>query len=196
MKVHITLVGGQPAPIYHGIVATQPDVVVFIYSQQSVNVLHMLEKEIDAEIDAQPPLHATDPTQIMNRAVLLAEKYKNDEITVNISSGLKSWSHIFGVVFDKMPNASVVYMDQNNVLWNYRTMQSHEGFLFDMHTLFRLYGNSLENNYKRFSDYTDDDYKSLSVIESIRKFNHDDFNRLTTVLSKSDAAKLRTQNYG
>lgn len=38
-RVHITLVGGQPAPVYHGIVATKPDKVVFIYSDDSQEVL-------------------------------------------------------------------------------------------------------------------------------------------------------------
>ena len=37
-KIHITLVGGQPAPVYHGIVAIQPDKIVFIYSQESIEV--------------------------------------------------------------------------------------------------------------------------------------------------------------
>ena len=41
-KVHITLVGGQPAPVYHGIVAAKPDQIVYIYSD-SANSLHALE---------------------------------------------------------------------------------------------------------------------------------------------------------
>ena len=138
-KIHITLVGGQPAPVYHGIVATQPDKVIFIYSEGSREVLTTLRKELNLPEDEQEPLDPTDPMKILSRAKYLAEKYKADEITVNISSGLKSWSHLFGIVFDKMPNASIVYMDQNNVLWNYKTMQPQSGFNFDMHTLFSLY---------------------------------------------------------
>ncbi len=30
-KIHITLVGGQPAPVYNGIVATNPDDLVYVY---------------------------------------------------------------------------------------------------------------------------------------------------------------------
>lgn len=196
MKVHITLVGGQPAPVYHGIVATKPDVIVFIYSNQSVHVLDSLKKEIDTTIDEQEPLDPTNPLIIRKRAESLAKKYVYDDITVNISSGLKSWSHIFGVVFDRLPNASVVYMDQNNVLWNYRTMQSQDDFSFDMHTLFRLYGNSLDNNYKKFSDYTQADFEMISRIERTRRYNNRDFNKLTTVLSKEDCAKVKTQEFG
>lgn len=43
MKIHITLVGGQPAPVYNGIIATQPDKVVFIYSKDSRSVVDKYE---------------------------------------------------------------------------------------------------------------------------------------------------------
>ena len=195
MKVHITLVGGQPAPVYHGIVATQPDKVVFIYSESSRDVVEKVRSEIHIAEDEQKPLDTTDPQLIMERAKALAEKYKEDEVTLNISSGLKSWSHLFGRVFDSMPNASVVYMDQNNVLWNYRTMEHKSDFEFDMDVLFRLYGNRLEN-YKRLTDYTEEDLKALDKIKNIRLFNVFDFNKLTATLNDKQQNILRNQNSG
>ena len=194
-KIHITLVGGQPAPVYHGIVATQPDKVVFIYSESSRDAMEKVRSEIHMAEDKQEPLNTTDPQQIMKRANILAEKYKNDEVTLNISSGLKSWSHLFGRVFDSMPNASVVYMDQNNVLWNYRTMEHKSDFEFDMDVLFRLYGNRLEN-YKRLTDYTEEDLKALDKIKNIRLFNIPDFNKLTATLNDKQQNILRNQNSG
>lgn len=188
MKVHITLVGGQPAPIYNGIIATAPDKVVFVYSKSSLSVVKKIENEINISIDWQPPLDETDPSEISKRALLLYEQYKNDEVTLNISSGLKSWSHLFGRVFDNAPNASVVYMDQNNVLWNYKTMTSERNFSFDMKTLFRLYGNDLKA-YKSIDDYTAEDKKAICEIEELRGYNNYDFN-LLTVLLKDDEKKI------
>lgn len=156
-KIHITLVGGQPAPVYNGIVATNPDKVVYIYSQGSSRAVETLRKEIDLPEDEQKPLDTTNPQIIMERVNTLKAKYANDEITLNISSGLKSWSHLFGREFEKMPNAAVVYMDQNNVLWNYKTMQGCSDFNFDMFTLFRLYGNPIDDHYTNFYDYTEAD---------------------------------------
>lgn len=196
MKVHITLVGGQPAPIYHGIVATNPDKIVYIYSIGSQSVLDTLKKEIDIPSDDVPPLSPTDPQEIVALAERLAKKYEKEEVTVNISSGLKSWSHLFGRVFDHCPNAAIVYMDQNNVLWNYRNMDKQEGFIFDMHTLFRLYGNSIENNYNHFSDYTSDDEDVVNDIAQIRRYNNQDFNALTTVLDQKRQNVLKSQSYG
>ena len=105
---------------------------------------------------------------------------------------MKSWSHLFGIVFEKMSNAAIVYMDQNNVFWNYRTMKSQSDFKFDMHILFRLYGNPLEN-YKRFEDYTDEDRRAVGKIEKIRAYNYSYFNKLTVLLSREDQHKLRTR---
>ena len=195
MKVHITLVGGQPAPVYNGIVATRPDKVVFIYSIESQNIVDAIKREIDIEIDEQTPLDTTNPQKILERANALADKYKDDEITLNISSGLKSWSHLFGRVFDVLPNAAVVYMDQNNVLWNYRTMESKTDFVFDMDVLFRLYGNKIEN-YKQLIDYTENDLKALEKIKNVRMVNVADFNRLTATLTEKQRNILRSQNSG
>lgn len=194
MKVHITLVGGQPAPVYHGIVATSPDYVVFVCSSSSRQVLNKLIPELDIPYQTFN-LDPTDPHEICGLAESLAHTFEKDEATVNISSGLKSWSHFFGIVFDKCPNAAVVYMDQNNVLWNYRTMTSSVGFEFDMHVLFRLYGNPL-NNYRRFVDYTEDDLACLPEIESARKFCHEDFRNLTSLVDSKVQRLLKTNATG
>lgn len=195
MKVHIALVGGQAAPVYHGIVATQPDKVVYVYSKDSERVLTQLRAEVVLQEDKLEPLHTTDPKSILQCAQDLAQKYSTDEVTVNISSGLKSWSHFFCIVFDKMPNATVVYMDQNNVLWNYRTMQPKMGFDFDMNTLFRLYGNPLKH-YTDFADYTEDDHRVAEAIESVRFYNSKQFTDLLSVLKKDWDNQLVQQHSG
>lgn len=184
-KVHITLVGGQPAPVYHGIVATQPDYILYVCSGSvdSKRALKELKKvlvHIPCECYFLDP---TDPLLIKEYVESLVERFKDDDVTVNISGGLKSWTFWFSVVFDKQPNASVVYMDQNNVLWNYRTMQSSSDFEFDMHKLFCLHRNPLEN-YTPFSEYDQDDIAAIDDIEACRMSNFNDFNKLTTVLSK------------
>ncbi|MBR4846113.1 MAG: DUF1887 family protein [Bacteroidaceae bacterium] len=194
-KIHITLVGGQPAPIYHGIVATQPDKVVYIYSQDTVSILEKLKIEIQIFCETYL-LDVTEPNRIKQCAEMLAERYKEDEVTVNISSGLKSWSHWFGVVFDKCPNATVVYMDQNNTLWNYRTMQASSEYTFDMQALFRLYGNPIDNNYTPFSEYTDEDFAAIKKVEAIRKVNHTAFNKLTALLDTKKKNILTNQKTG
>ncbi len=194
-KIHITLVGGQPAPVFNGIVATTPDKVVYIYSNVSEEVLVKLLKEVPLPFD-KILLDVTSPTLIKGCAETLAQKYSGDEITVNITSGLKSWSHWFGVVFQNQENASVIYMDQNNILWNYKTMEQYSDFEFDMQTLFRLYGNSLENNFTPFANYTREDFDVITKIEKARATLIKDFNKLTTVLSASQQNELNNLRKG
>lgn len=193
-KVHITLVGGQPVPVYHGIIATQPDKVVFIYSKSTATVVYKLKREIHISIDEQEPLSETDPLLITERANQLLSTYKDDEITLNISSGLKSWTVLFCRVFDAIPNASIVYMDQNNMLWNYRTMQSLHNFEFDMDVIFRLLGNPL-THFTPLSEYTEKDNEVLKKLIAARKYNCGNFNKLTTILTKEWENKI-LQNTG
>lgn len=211
-KVHITLVGGQPAPIYHGIIAIQPDKIIYIYSEASKKTLDVLKSMIDIESD-EIMLDPTSPSQIKLCAEGLRNIYKNCIVTVNITSGLKTWSHWFGVTFhdySNMPNAlspiekllikfgvtyrnsinaTVVYIDQNNVLWNYKTLKPYKDIHFDMRTIFKLYGNELVH-YKRFADYTKEDFEAIIKVERIRKFHYKVFYSLTIDL-KDEANKLK-----
>ena len=188
--VHITLVGGQAAPVYHGIVATNPDIVEVIYSEQSAPVFEQIKKEVHVHIKDSAPLSPTNPDKIVKRAEMLAEKYKNsNKITLNISGGPKSWSHLFGMVFQNKENAAVVYMDQNNILWNYKTMTAKRDFAFDMRTQFRLYGNPLEK-YKQFSLYTEEDYKVCKEIETLRKMFPNEFNSLFIITDNATKNKV------
>ena len=102
-KIHITLVGGQPAPVYQGIIATTPDKIVYIYSQDSLPILNKLKSEIEITSE-EYILDVTDPNKIKQCAEKLAEQYKADTVTINISSGLKSWSHWFGLTFHNQSN--------------------------------------------------------------------------------------------
>lgn len=193
-KVHITLVGGQPAPVYNGIIATQSDYVVYVHSAESEKRVKVLKREI-AIPSEDILLDPLSPEKIMEGVVGLAKKFRDDEVTVNISSGLKSWSHFFGVIFDRCYNASVVYMDQNNVLWNYKTMKSSSGFHFDMDTLIRLYDNNIDS-YRRLEDYTDDDYDCLQGIKELRKKDYSEFAKLLATLSSDDAHYLKNHKRG
>ena len=64
-KVHITLVGGQPMPVYNGIAATSPDKLVFIYSESSSKQVEAIRTEIDSQIiiEESGPLSTTNPQE-------------------------------------------------------------------------------------------------------------------------------------
>ena len=184
-RINIALTGGQPAPVYYGTLATNPDKVVFIYSKESKNRQgDKIEKEI-ARLNIpieQVSLDATDANEIKSMAIALAGKYSNDDIFVNITGGTKPWAYFFSMIFKPMDNASIVYIDQNNVLWNYKTMESIKCNDINMIVNFRLYGNEL-NHYTNFYDYDEEDKKTDEEIETFwcslgNKYYHKTFNKL------------------
>lgn len=194
-KVHITLVGGQPSPVYHTIAALSPDYIVYIYSDSTSEQLNTLKSIVKTESE-ELKFDPTNAQKIKRETEKLAQRFSGDEVTVNISGGLKSWAYWFSIIFNNCTNASVVYIDQNNILWNYRTMQEQHIPDLDILTHFRLHGNPIENNYTDYKDYTEDDKKALSQIEQIRSFDHNQFNILATVLTKENGNKLRYQHSG
>ena len=89
-KIHITLVGAQPVPVYYGIVWSQCDTAILLHSEKTENVANRIEREISCPIVLKECLDEVDISKIKNKAEELKEKYKDDEISVNVSSGLKT----------------------------------------------------------------------------------------------------------
>ena len=138
MKVHITLVSGQRMPVYNGILYSQPDKVIFIASQQSKSDITFIQKEFEntnisftTEI-----LDPVDIKQTADTALALSEKYKDDQISVNITGGTKIWSCYFSIVFYNVMNASVFYIDQNNRVLDFVHPEKNAAVPFDMFILF------------------------------------------------------------
>lgn len=194
-KVLISLLGGQPAPVYMGLVGIKPEKSVVIFSEQSENNVSLLEQEFPERVSAKIKLSPTNPIEILAMANALAQQYTGNEIYVNISSGTKAWTHIFGYIFQSLENAHVIYVDQNNIIWDYKTMQSHNNVEFDMDVLFRLQGNALKH-YVPFAEYTEEDVAALTKLVSARKYNCGNFNKLTTLLTKDWENKVQQQKVG
>lgn len=175
-KVHITLVGGQTTPVYQGILYTNPDKVVYIYSDGSRENAERIKSEVRIESEMRK-IAPVDLNDIEKKVQSCYERYKDDEVSINISSGTKPWAYYLTKIFTKHPNGTIFYIDQNGRLWNFADRSSIE-VPFDMDAQFRLRGNPLEN-YKNYSDYTEDDIEAIKEIESLRNFNPRDFNVLT-----------------
>ncbi len=191
-KVLISLLGGQPAPVYMGLVGIKPEKSVIIFSEQSEKNVSLLEREFPEIVSAKIKLSPTNPVEILAMANALVKQYAEDEIYVNISSGTKAWTHIFGYIFQALENAHVIYVDQNNVLWDYKDNSNKGVVAFDMKALFRMYGNPIDGHYTPFADYTTEDQNTLSIIQKARRYDIGIFERLINPKVKADAAKLKT----
>lgn len=191
--VHITLVGGQPAPVYNGIVATMPDKIIFVHSPQSEEEMKRISTEV--RIESEPlSVDPVDLSDIETKISACAKRLQDDEVSVNISGGTKPWAFYCAKIFSTLPQATLFYVDQNNVLWNLSDKSSTR-IVFDMDAQLKLTGNRLEF-FTSFPDYNDDDKKSFDSIVEARKYNCGSFNALTTTLSKDWEGKLKNQRKG
>ncbi len=181
-KIHITLVGGQTTPIYQGIIASNPDLVILVHSKDTVDLANRIYTEIDASCE----LIKFDPVEIslIDEAVRsLKARFMNDnEISVNITSGTKPWALLFYANFSVLDNATLIYVDQNNKIWDLKTQRSST-VDFDMNAQFRLLGNELKQ-YNSIDSYTEDDKNLIKSIRDARKHNYQDFNEMTEYLAR------------
>ena len=199
-KVHITLVGGQTMPVYNGIQYCKPEKVLFIYSKESEKQKQTLKKEIieaglvkDSDVLSSQPLDPVDLAEIEKTALQYKEKFANDEVSINISSGTKAWSYYFSTIFGDSDNSQIYYIDQNNICYNLKTKQQ-EKISVDVLLQFKLNKNPLLS-FTNFTSYTDSDLAIIEEIEKVRKLDIGIFTNLTN-LNKENSQKLAKSREG
>lgn len=199
-KLHITLVGGQPMPVYLGIKYCNPDKILFVYSKESEKQKQAIKKEVVANkivgenaILKSDPLDPVDMKEIELILNKYKEKFANDEISINISGGTKLWAYFFAKEFENFPNSKIIYVDQNNEVYNLKE-KKHEKVPFELMTQFKLNKNPLQH-FTKYADYTAEDIEVIKEIERIRSINIGAFTELTN-LDRQKEDKLKKQPHG
>lgn len=189
---HITLVGGQPIPVYQGIIHSKPDWVVFVCSEQSIREAEAIQREISVESE----IYIIDPVDlavIERKSKELRYRLEGQHTSLNITSGTKPWAFYFVQAFGSDENCEIFYVDQNTLVRSFKDFTKHVVNL-DADVRFRLHGNPLDD-YMHFEEFETDDFESISRIREMRKFNYRDFNQLTKAFSEnSEEVAFRTNN--
>ena len=177
-KVHITLVGGQPVPVYIGIKDDgQASTVVLVCSPQSKTEAERIQEQFPKRkilLKTCPPVELVD---IENLAIELFNDYSDCEKTINLTSGTKLWSLTFFRVFNQDMNSHFIYIDQNNQITDILTKDSHIGAINTLKR-FELYGTPL-TSFLMLDEYDDEDLHVAKEIERLRNRNRYEFIRLT-----------------
>lgn len=181
IHTHITLVGGQPIPVYLGIKNSKPDRVIYICSRQSKDEAMRIAKEFDSTTDFQI-FDPVDLAGIRNQVLGLLQELEGQYISINISSGTKPWAYYFSQIFSNRENTGIFYVDQNNFVKNLKDF-SQQSTDISMDVRFRLHNNTLKR-YKRLQDYDKADFKAIERIKELREFNFNEFNNLANEFSK------------
>lgn len=181
-NIHITLLGSQTAPVYLGIMAMNPDRVILICSEQTQNEAGLIFNEIRIECE----IKKFDPVDLDKIDIAIVELKKTlnptDLISINLVGGTKPWSLLFFAHFSTIENVTLIFIDQNNRVWDLKT-RTYREVEFDMDVQFRLYGNK-PKNFTEFAEFTDKDRNVVKQVREIRKFNHVDFISMTDYLSR------------
>lgn len=179
-KVHITLVGGQPIPIYIGIKDDgQANTVVLVCSVQSRDEANRISSQFPKRTVIIKECSPIDLDEIENLATQLSEDYSGYEKTINLTSGTKLWSLTFFRIFSRQDHVRFIYVDQTNVITDILSKQTHLGKI-DTFKRFELYGTPLDS-FRSLDEYSDEDIEALKGIEHLRNKNRSEFWKLTDI---------------
>ena len=184
-KINISLVGGQPFPVYAQILDNQPEIAILVCSDQT-------EKDamrIKAVLNHNLPQTGVSLLKISAEDNALANQYikaqseifskPGHEITINIAGGTKPWSILFAKHF--AGKAKLVFIDQNNIIWDMDTLEYHELSPKDVsiEDLAALHGVEFLNK-TNLTFYTDQDRALIPRIIEARRWNSGAFQALTS----------------
>lgn len=169
--VQITLVGGQPTPVYQGITQLNPDQVVLVCSEGSQKVANVIKEQLpsyDSKDIVIKVLSDSDLEEITQKVEEIESQIpKGITVSLNVSSGLKVWTVVFDRVLKRRRrNCHTFCIGQNGVIFDFKENHSLRTVNFDMDAQFKLLGNPIDN-YTPFSSYSEADF---AVMEQMKEW--------------------------
>lgn len=176
-KIHISLVGGQTMPIYIGLLATGHDLAMLVHSKESMKEAKHIKANIKKAALYEMP--TVDYSNILIQAEALLNQFKEDEVYVNVSGGIKTWTVAFTLLSVARENVTLIYIDQNNdfidLTHNIKQVGNYHLGIQDI----LKFIHQEPSGRTPLSTYTKADYEAMRKIKKIRSFNLKDFNQLT-----------------
>lgn len=177
-KVHIALVGGQPTPVYQGVILSSPDRIILICSSQTKNKAEEIQEQLKSlqYYNVQIEVFSIEDCESIRfkLEILFGTLSDNDTLSMNLSSGVKIWSLLCLQLCPK-DDAHVYCLSQNGKVLTIRGKQDVPYVQFDMFTQFALLGHLLEH-YTKFSEYTEIEQHDYEVIS--RLYTNNTFQKL------------------
>lgn len=187
-KIHISLVGGQPIPVYIGIKDDgQANTVVLVCSAQSHVEAERIKSQFTKRKFQIEECSPTDLLQIENLAENLKKQYDDCEVTINLTSGTKLWALSFYQVFSVHASVHFIYVDQTNLLTDLMTKETRRRSI-DISTRFDLYGTPMKD-YRSINEYTSADFDVMRKVEKIRRLNKKAFTEMTNKINEDALEK-------
>lgn len=193
--IHITLIGSQVYPAYLGIADLKPDGVIIVHSSSNEKEASLLEAQITIP-STRLVLDPVDVLKVYQQVRSLRGQIdESDQYSINLTGGTKVWSIAFYESFRFLPNVKLIYVDQNNQIYDLLTQECHlSNVLIDINTVFKLNGVQVTKSVA-FSDYTLEDEACISKIHSLRRWSYESFRDLTCLDDKSQNKLTKKEGY-
>lgn len=167
---HIALVGSQTYPVYLGIKEMKADEVVLVHSSSTKKEAERIRHEVPVNTRLME-LAPVDIEEIYRSVRELRNRYmaqEDAELSINLTGGTKLWSLVFYEYFRSLSNVRLMYVDQNNAIYDliseYSYLSKEE---VDIDLIFRL--NGVPSVKKTpLSDYTGEDQNVCNHIKHLR----------------------------
>lgn len=171
IHLQISLVGGQPTPVYQGIVHLHPDKVMLVCSKETEKVAKTIKSQLPfyAAEDVTIRLISDNDFDTMSNEIADIESELVEDITLslNLSSGLKIWTVLFYDVFrSKRSRCQTFCVGQDGTFFDLKNSTSDEKVAFDMDAQFKILGHQLDE-YTPLTDYTSEDFDVLNRVQSL-----------------------------
>lgn len=195
-KVHISLVGGQPMPVFVGIKESGADKLILVHSYETKSAANKIAEYVARLNDIKSELveiPAMDYNTAKSRIDSILKCHEEDDVTVNVSGGSKPWSIAIALLSYKYTNVRIIYIDQNCRIYNINNNEEPRlAHPFDggIKQILDYNMNSSESHIE-LASYTEQDLSILDEIKTARKHFPKAFNTLTI---PSKANKNRYNN--
>ncbi len=131
MKVNISLVGGQPFPVFAQALDAKPDILVLIHSKRTEEQAMLIKQCVKNKLHAtsvsltEADAYDLKQSEITLEATVNAWVKPDNQVTVNIAGGTKPWAlQLYRLALDR-ENVKCVFIDQNNKVWDMKSFKSH-----------------------------------------------------------------------
>ncbi len=190
-KVTLSLVGGQPFPVYAQVLDSKPDILVLFCSEQThrnaENLERCIKQKLPHTIVRKTLVDATDlkSSALTFEAHAQAWLKPGNDITVNLSGGTKPWSMQLLGIFSGKESAKCVFIDQNNYIWDMASFERQKFVHTDI-TLddkFALYGVRATPR-TAIEDIDASDYETMGKVEQLFRSNWGAFKEITDRIVK------------
>ncbi len=186
MKVHIALIGKQTLPIFIPALNIAPENVFLIYSEKTKEAAMTIQSKLFQLRKDQIKVNSFlfDPVDIkeIKKSIKKLKEFisPDDEVSVNLSGGTKTWSIVFYQMFNARKNTTCFYLDQNGYIWDFKTEKATETTTSNVSLtdLCALHNIDIESSID-IKEYDESDDECLDEIRKLYDFNTYSFCNLT-----------------